>query len=153
MPMQATSKWLTIWLEDHPARPLVIADGTLDADDVTAQLFPLSDSAARHMLNRLGRRVLAQRVYPHLLRHSSATYWCNKLSYFQICKRFGWTMTSDMPQRYIDREGVEELAVAKKYHEDDRAQLAREKVQLQEELAELRARLATAHEGGGLARP
>ena len=97
----------------------VTADGTVDADDVTMQLFPLSDSAARHMLSRLGRRVLAKRVYPHLLRHSSATYWCNKLSYFQICKRFGWTMTSDMPQRYIDREGVEELAVARKYHEGD----------------------------------
>ncbi len=63
-------------------------------------------------------------------RHSSATYWCNKLSYFQFCKRFGWTVTSKMPQKYIDREGVDELAVAEKYHEDVRAKLAKENLRL-----------------------
>jgi integrase len=113
MPMGATTKWLQLWLENHPARPVLRPDGTLDAEDVTAQLFPL-------------QRALAKRVYPHLLRHTSATFWCNKLSYFQMCKRFGWTMTSSMPQKYIDREGVEELTVAQKYHEEERTRLAPE---------------------------
>jgi integrase len=126
MPMGATTKWLQLWLENHPARPVLRPDGTLDAEDVTAQLFPLTDSGARHMVSRLGQRALAKRVYPHLLRHTSATFWCNKLSYFQMCKRFGWTMTSSMPQKYIDREGVEELTVAQKYHEEERTRLAPE---------------------------
>ena len=55
-------------------------------------------------------------AYPHLLRHASATYWANKLPYFKFCKRFGWTMTSGMPQRYIDRAGVDEMDVAMLYH-------------------------------------
>ena len=53
----------------------------------------------------------------YLLRHTSATYWANKLPYFKFCKRFGWTMTSNMPQRYIDREGTDELDVANIYHD------------------------------------
>ena len=142
LPMPATTKWLSIWLEDHPAHPRIIDDGTLEADDVNVQLFPMSDSAARHMVNRLGRRVLDKRVYPHLLRHSSATWWAHRLSYFQLCKRFGWTMTSGMPKRYIDREGVEDFAVAQQFHENEHAKLTQEKAQLQAELSELKARLA-----------
>ena len=142
LPMPATTKWLSMWLEDHSAHPRIMSDGTLDADDVNVQLFPMADSAARHMVNRLGRRALDKRVYPHLLRHSSATWWSHRLSYFQLCKRFGWTMTSGMPKRYIDREGVEDFAVAQQLHHDGRAKLAEEKAQLQAELAELKARLA-----------
>ena len=151
-PMQGTTKWLRLWLEDHPAHPVIAPDGTLDAKDVSMQLFPLSDGGARHMVGRAGQRALGKRVYPHLLRHTSATYWCNRLSYFQMCKRFGWSMTSDMPQKYIDREGVDELAAAQRYHEDERAKLARERSRLQEEVAELKASLAeVAGEGDGSA--
>ncbi len=73
----------------------------------------------RLAVSRAGKRALGKRVYPHLLRHTSATYWCNRLSHFRLCKRFGWTMTSQMPQRYIDREGVDELEMASLY--DDAA--------------------------------
>lgn len=141
LPMRATTKWLTMWLEDHPAQPVIQSDGTLDAKDVTMQLFPMADSGARHMISRAGRRALGKRVYPHLLRHTSATYWCNKLSYFQFCKRFGWTMTSKMPQKYIDREGVDELAMAEKYVEEERAKLARENQRLLNEVAQMKATL------------
>ena len=119
LPMHATSKWLSMWLEVHPARPIFLEDGRLTATDEQMQLFPLSDSEVRHLINRLGRRALNKRVYPHLLRHSSATYWCQKLPYFVLCKRFGWTMTSKMPQKYIDREGINDLAAALIYHESE----------------------------------
>ena len=119
LPMHATSKWLNVWLKEHPARPVFIEDGRLSAIDEEMQLFPLSDSEVRHIINRLGRRALNKRVYPHLLRHSSATYWCQKLPYFVLCKRFGWTMTSKMPQKYIDREGINDLAAAAIYHNEE----------------------------------
>ena len=125
MPMGTTTKWLKMWLEEHPANPRIKPDGTIEADDVTMPLFPITAGAARQLLSRLGRHVLGKRVYPHLLRHSSATYWCNKLSYFQLCKRFGWSMTSKQPKRYIDREGIEELAVARNYYDDERSKLTR----------------------------
>ena len=115
LPMHATTKWLTLWLEDHPAKPRIQADGTIDACDTAMQLFPMSANAVRVIIRRAGTRGLGKRVYPHLLRHSSATYWSNKLSWFKMCKRFGWSMTSSMPQRYIDREGVDELEVATIY--------------------------------------
>lgn len=142
LPMPATTKWLQLWLEEHPARPRIRPDGTLDAGDVNAQLFPMTDSAARHMVTRLGQRVLNKRVYPHLLRHSSATYWCSKLSHFQLCKRFGWTMTSDMPRKYIDREGVEDFAAVRQFHADERLKLAQDKARLQAEVVALKAKLA-----------
>ena len=118
VPMHATAKWLKMWLEEHPAKPVINDDGTLSALDVTSQLFPITENAVRQMIRRIGRRALKKRVYPHLLRHSSATYWSNKLPYFKFCKRFGWTMTSNMPQRYIDREGVDELSVVEIYYKD-----------------------------------
>lgn len=109
LPMPASTKWLKLWLEDHPARPVIRGDGLLEARDIRTQLFPMSEPAIRQTVARAGKRALGKRVYPHLLRHASATFWSNKLPHFKLCKRFGWTMTSKMPQRYIDREGVDEL--------------------------------------------
>ena len=120
LPMPATTKWLSMWLEDHPAQPTIRPDGTIDARNMMMQLFPISDVVVRRAVREAGRLSLGKRVYPHLLRHTSATYWCNKLPYFMLCKRFGWTMTSDMPQRYIDREGVDELKVVQLYGEQRR---------------------------------
>jgi integrase len=125
LPMDESTRWLRLWLEDHPARPAVRDDGTLSATDLSAQLFPMTENAARMILGRVGRRALGKRVYPHLMRHTSATYWANKLPHFKLCKRFGWSMTSKMPQRYIDREGVDELDVARIYRESTTHKAAR----------------------------
>jgi len=73
-------------------------------------------------LYRLGRRTLDRRVYPHLLRHSSATYWAARLPYFQFCKRFGWKMNSPMPERYIDKHGLHELDAVRAYRSATRNQ-------------------------------
>ena len=116
LPMENTTKWLMLWLKDHPAHPTIREDGTLKAEDMEKQLFPRTVNAVRILLAVLGKKVLGKRVWPHLLRHTSATYWSNKLPYFKFCKRFGWTMTSKMPQRYIDVAGVDEMEVAEIYH-------------------------------------
>jgi site-specific recombinase XerD len=55
MPMHATTKWLSLWLEDHPAKPKVRADGTIDAVDTAAQLFPMTEEAIRSAIRRLGQ--------------------------------------------------------------------------------------------------
>lgn len=141
LPIQNTTRYLMMWLEDHPAGPVIQEDGTIEATDLSMQLFPMSDEALRKVVSRVGRIALGKRVYPHLLRHTSATFWSNKLPYFKFCKRFGWTMTSNMPQRYIDREGVDELEVAEIYYQDERTRLNREKQQLLAELAATRTQL------------
>ena len=132
---------LNVWLEDHPAKPIMQSDGTLAAQDVNMQLLPMTGDAVKQVVNKIGRKALGKRVYPHLMRHTSATYWSNKLPYFKFCKRFGWSMTSDMPRRYIDKEGIDDMDVAAMYHEDERARLAGEKQDLLTELAEMKARL------------
>ena len=107
------------------------------------QLFPMSETATRLMVGRAGRRALGKRVYPHLLRHASATYWSNKLPHFRFCKRFGWTMTSKMPQRYIDREGVDEFEVASIYQADERDNLARKNQRLSDEMSAAKASMVS----------
>lgn len=92
---------LNNWLKEHPKR-----------DDLEAQLFPLEYGAVKMFLKRLGIRVLKKKVYPHLLRHSSATYYCTKLNQYQLCYRYGWSMSSSQPARYIDRQGLNEEKTA-----------------------------------------
>jgi integrase len=121
IPMSASTRLLSVWLDYHPEKPFIQVDGTLSAKDMNAQLFPVAIGTIRSILNNAGKKYLSKRVYPHLMRHSSATYWSNRLSYFKMCKRFGWTMTSSMPQRYIDREGVDEFEVVQIYNKGEQA--------------------------------
>jgi integrase len=135
LPMQATTKWLRLWLERHPTQPRFLPDGRLQVTQDNVPLFPMTGNAVRCMVKRAGEKALGKRVYPHLLRHTSATYWSNKLPWFKLCKRFGWAMTSSMPQRYIDREGVDELESAKEFLEDAAEQLERERDELRSQVA------------------
>ncbi len=134
LPMHASTRWLSMWLEDHPAKPKILSDGTIDAVDTSMQLFPMTANAVRMIVRRAGTVALGKRVYPHLLRHTSATYWSNKLPYFKFCKRFGWTMTSNMPQRYIDQQGIDEMDVAKIYHDNNSTEQTYDNKQYLEEL-------------------
>lgn len=130
----ASTKWLQHWLQHHPAHPRLRRDGEIEADDVASPLFPITANGLRLALQRVGQRSLHRHVYPHLMRHTSATFWANRLPYFKFCKRFGWTMTSNMPQRYIDRAGVDETEVAQIYDRDEHARLQRETEALRAQL-------------------
>jgi len=70
-------------------------------------LFAKNYDAMRMFLRRLGRRVLCKHVHPHLLRHSSATHYATKLNRQELCYRYGWRFSSDMPDIYISRAGME----------------------------------------------
>lgn len=113
VPMPETTKWLTYWLEEHPAQPALQPEGTVAARDLKAPLFPIKAAQINQVVRNLGSSALGKHVWTHLMRHTSATYWANKLPYFKFCKRFGWTMTSRMPQRYIDAAGIDELDTAR----------------------------------------
>jgi integrase len=126
LPMQNSTKWLGHWLAEHPAGPTVSKEGLLTQCDLDAQLFPMRVCAIAAFFHRHGEEALGKRVYPHLMRHSSATFWANKLPYFKFCKRFGWTMTSKMPQRYIDAAGVDELDTARIYRDAMKGEQAKQ---------------------------
>ena len=70
-------------------------------------LYKGSYDAARFFLMRLGKRILNKSIYFHLFRHSSATYYAPKLNRQELCYRYGWKFSSDMPDVYISRSGME----------------------------------------------
>jgi integrase len=71
--------------------------------------------SARLFLTRLGKRVLGRSIYLHLFRHSSATYYASKLNRQQLCYRYGWTFSSNMPDVYISRAGMQDNELDEKF--------------------------------------
>ncbi len=64
---------------------------------------------------KLGKRVLNKPIYFHLFRHSSATYYASKLNRQELCYRYGWKFSSNMPDVYISRAGMESKELDEKF--------------------------------------
>jgi site-specific recombinase XerD len=97
----------------------------------------LVDLTYRHLnlnIKRIGKNILKKRVYAHLLRHSSATYYCHKLSHYQLSKRYGWSMSSNMPDVYIDREGISDDEIGERLKEEQTKEYRKEINRLHEQL-------------------
>jgi integrase len=129
------SKHLHAWLQIHPARSIP-----------ESQLFPVQYNAIRASLYRLATRVLRKRVTPHTLRHSSATYFANKLNHYQLCNRYGWAMNSDEVNRYIDRAGILEEQTTKLIRESESTTLVDQNESLREELTLLKEQRSDGNE-------
>lgn len=102
-------------------------------------------------LKRIGERAIGKPVNPHMLRHSSATYYANIVKTYQLfCYRYGWSLKSGMAQRYFHPKDDEEIAEQAKDHEIARFKTDFERVQLEnqslkervDELAKQQARLS-----------
>jgi integrase len=78
-------------------------------------IFRGSYAATRKFLQRLGQRVLKRPVYCHLLRHSSATFYATELNRQELCYRYGWRFSSNMPDVYISRAGMESKNLEEKF--------------------------------------
>jgi hypothetical protein len=109
---------------------------------------PVYDStynAARLFLVRLGKRVLNKRIHFHLFRHSSATYYANKLNRQELCYRYGWRFSSRMPDTYISRSGMMEKQVEEKFSRTELAEL-QSKLLLQEQQNKIMAEKIVSNE-------
>jgi site-specific recombinase XerD len=120
------TKSLKNWLLEHPER-----------NNPQAQLFPMDYGAMKMVLHRAAKKALNKSVYPYLLRHSSVTYYCNKLTQYQLCYRYGWSMASAQPARYIDREGIHEQETAKIIKTDEISRIHEENQTLKEDVTRL----------------
>lgn len=69
----------------------------------------------RQFLYRIGNNALGKNIHAHLLRHSSATYYAPKLNRQELCYRYGWAFSSDMPDVYISRAGMESKQLDEKF--------------------------------------
>jgi len=81
----------------------------LDDTEPKKPVYQKDYNAVRMFITRLGKRVLNKRVHFHIFRKSSASYYATKLkSRQQLCYRYGWKFSSDIPDVYISREQGEE---------------------------------------------
>lgn len=78
-------------------------------------VFEGSYGAMRMFLRRLGMRILKRQIHAHLFRHSSATYYATRLNRQELCYRFGWRFSSNMPDVYISRAGMENKELDAKF--------------------------------------
>lgn len=106
-------------------------------------LIPISYNHLRMKVERWAQKYLKlDWVTPHVLRHSSVTYYCKLLNQYQLCLRYGWSMSSDMPKRYIDREGVEEEVIGDKIMNDEAITFREENKDLKEQVAQMNETLS-----------
>ena len=101
----ASAPILSAWLENHPLRdnvdaPLWVTSGTRNRNTF------FSYGAAKAMLRDVAKRAgLKKRIYPHLFRHSRATFLANFLTEAQLKQHFGWVQASDMTSTYTHLSG------------------------------------------------
>lgn len=89
-------------------------------------IFENSYDNTRQTLARLGIKAINKKIHYHLFRHSSATYYANKLNRQELCYRFGWAFSSDMPDIYISRAGMENKQLDESFKGTELEELKRE---------------------------
>lgn len=126
IPLPLCGQYLGELRRTHPLR-----------DDPEAPLFNISYPAFRKRLRVLSMKVLAKKLTPHMMRHSSATYWAPKMNRYQLCAKYGWAFGSDMPDRYIKRKGIIFDEIAQKGDVDQFSRLQSENRALKDNLEKL----------------
>ncbi|MCG3148192.1 MAG: Tyrosine recombinase XerC [Verrucomicrobiae bacterium] len=106
-----------------------LAEGISAKDPVFRHTY----GAVRMFLKRAGQTVLKRRVYPHLLRHSSATFYATRLNRQELCYRYGWRFSSDMPDIYISRAGMENRDLDLKFTKTEMSDLKDDLAKLQQQ--------------------
>jgi hypothetical protein len=106
---------------------------TAEGMQAGAPVFDSTYEAMRMFLRRLGKRVLHKHVHPHLFRHSSATYYATRLNRQELCYRYGWRFSSNMPDIYISRAGMENKELDTKFANVELGSLKDELAQLQQQ--------------------
>lgn len=94
---------LNQWIENHPLKdnpnaPLWITLGK------NKRVWRYS--TAKDLIKKLAEKAgIKKRVYPHLFRHSRATYLANYLTEAQMKQYFGWVQGSEMASIYVHLSG------------------------------------------------
>jgi integrase len=82
-----------------------ISDNSFNPED---RIFPSTYRSYVKRLKALARRAnIQKRVYPHLFRHSRATFLAGYLTEAQLCSFMGWTISSAMPRIYVHLNGYD----------------------------------------------
>jgi len=96
---------LASWMNIHPLRndldaPLWITLGTNSRNSI------LNYRTACEILKETAKRAgIKKRIFPHLFRHSRATFLANHLTEAQMKQYFGWVQGSNMAATYVHLSG------------------------------------------------
>ncbi len=101
-----------------------------DKSDLKKQVFSHTYDNTRVFLRRLGLRALGRPIHFHLFRKTSATFYASKLNRQQLCIRYGWKFSSEMPDIYIKRAGVQEDEIKDKFVNTDFEKIEKENQEL-----------------------
>ena len=88
-------------------------------------------------ISKVAEKVLKKHLTPYILRHSSATYWAPKMNRYQLCAKYDWAFSSNMPDRYIERKGIIFDQIAEKGDVDQGTRLQKENRNLMEKVERL----------------
>jgi integrase len=66
-------------------------------------------------VSKTGKKVLSKDINCHMFRHTAATRLASKMNRQQLCIYFGWSFSSSMPDKYIERAGVNMVDVEGKF--------------------------------------
>lgn len=100
------------------------------------QILDGTYDSARFFLMRLGKKILNKSLHFHLFRHSSATYYATKLNRQELCYRYGWAFSSNMPDVYISRAGMQNKELDEKFSSTEMETLQK-KAQVQEQKSQI----------------
>ena len=78
-------------------------------------LFDSSYDGIRKTLKKIGLRSIGKIISPHFIRHSSATYDASNMTHTQLCIKYGWALSSNMPDIYIKRAGVKRKEIVERF--------------------------------------
>jgi hypothetical protein len=94
----------------------------------------LGDGSLSRKICKLAEKVLKEPAHPHMLRHSSATYWAPKMNRYQLCAKYGWAFSRDMPDRYIERKRIIFNQIVEKGDVDQTTRFQKENRNLMEKM-------------------
>ncbi|MBT6762462.1 site-specific integrase [archaeon] len=98
-----------------------------DPNNPEAYLFTYGYNAVRTKLYVKGKAILGKSLTPHRIRGSSATYYATRIKTYQnFCYRFGWSLSSRVPDIYYRRAGVKSNEVMNEIFASERAILQSE---------------------------
>jgi len=110
---------LAVWLENYehaknPDAPLWPPLATNQSEKREAAEYP----SIYVLVQRLAKKAGVQKtVYPHLFRHSRATFLASKFTEAQMKEYYGWTQSSEMAATYVHLSGRDvDNALLKLHH-------------------------------------
>lgn len=121
------------WHHSLEAVKEFLAERLAEGDRPTDPVFAGNYDTTRKCLQRLGKRVLKRPVHYHLFRHSSATHYATRLNRQELCYRYGWKFSSNMPDVYISRAGMESRHLDEKFTQTELSTLQSQLTEVNEQ--------------------